>query len=37
LEGIKQSDANAVLTLNPGATYRVKVGKRKFALIEVLP
>ncbi len=37
LEGVKQSDANAVLTLNPGSSYRVKVGKRKFALIEVLP
>ncbi len=37
VEGVKQSDANAVLTLNPGSTYRVKVGKRKFALIEVLP
>lgn len=37
VEGLKQSDANAVLTLNPGTTYRVKVGKRKFALIEVLP
>ncbi|HMU54012.1 MAG TPA: tyrosine--tRNA ligase [Nitrospira sp.] len=37
VEGVKQGDANAVLTLNPGSTYRVKVGKRKFALIEVLP
>ncbi|SLM49727.1 Tyrosine--tRNA ligase [Nitrospira japonica] len=37
VEGVKQSDANAVLTLNPGSTYRIKVGKRKFALIEVLP
>ncbi|MDF0644057.1 MAG: tyrosine--tRNA ligase [Nitrospira sp.] len=36
VEGLKQSDANTVLTLNPGTTYRVKVGKRKFALIEVL-
>jgi len=37
VEGVKQSDANAVLTLNPGSTYRIKVGKRKFALIEVSP
>jgi tyrosyl-tRNA synthetase len=37
VEGLKQSDANAVLTLNPGNQYRIKVGKRKFALIEVLP
>jgi len=36
VEGVKQTDANAVLTLNSGMTYRVKVGKRKFALIEVL-
>jgi len=37
VEGLKQNDANAVLTLNPGNKYRIKVGKRKFALIEVLP
>jgi len=30
----KQSDANAVLLIVPGKTYRLKVGRRKFALVE---
>jgi tyrosyl-tRNA synthetase len=32
----KQTDANASLTLLPGQPYRVKVGRRKFALVELL-
>ncbi|NOT97193.1 MAG: tyrosine--tRNA ligase [Nitrospira sp.] len=31
----KQSDANAVLSIVTGKTYRLKVGRRKFALIEL--
>jgi tyrosyl-tRNA synthetase len=31
----KQSDANAVLSIVPGKTYRLKVGRRKFALVEL--
>jgi tyrosyl-tRNA synthetase len=34
VDGQKQSDANAVLTLVPGRQYRLKVGRRKFALVE---
>jgi tyrosyl-tRNA synthetase len=30
----KQSDANAVLSIVTGKTYRLKVGRRKFALVE---
>lgn len=30
----KQTDANAVLTLVPGQVYRLKIGRRKFALVE---
>ena len=31
----KQSDANATLTLMAGRTYRLKVGRRKFAIVEL--
>ncbi|MCE9536750.1 MAG: tyrosine--tRNA ligase [Nitrospirae bacterium] len=31
----KQSDANAVLSVVTGKTYRLKVGRRKFALVEL--
>ncbi|MEO5956913.1 MAG: tyrosine--tRNA ligase [Nitrospiraceae bacterium] len=31
----KQSDANAVLSIVTGKTYRLKVGRRKFALVEL--
>jgi len=31
----KQTDANAVLSLVPGEPYRLKVGRRKFALVEL--
>jgi tyrosyl-tRNA synthetase len=31
----KQSDANAVLSIVPGRSYRLKVGRRKFALVEL--
>ena len=30
----KQTDANAVLTLMPGQVYRLRIGRRKFALVE---
>jgi len=33
----KQSDANAVLTPVAGRAYRLKVGRRKFALVELRP
>ena len=35
VDGTKQADANAVLTLVAGRTYRLKIGRRKFALVEV--
>jgi tyrosyl-tRNA synthetase len=31
----KQSDANALLLIVPGRAYRLKVGRRKFALVEL--
>ncbi len=31
----KQTDANGVLPVVPGRTYRLKVGRRKFALVEL--
>ena len=31
----KQSDANSVLAIVAGRTYRLKVGRRKFALVEL--
>lgn len=31
----KQSDANALLSIVPGRAYRLKVGRRKFALVEL--
>ncbi len=31
----KQRDANAVLPIVPGRSYRLKIGRRKFALIEL--
>ncbi|NWF72984.1 MAG: tyrosine--tRNA ligase [Nitrospirae bacterium] len=31
----KQSDANAVLTMVTGRSYRLKIGRRKFALVEL--
>ena len=33
----KQSDANAVLSIVAGRAYRLKVGRRKFALVEFRP
>jgi len=33
----KQSDANAVLPIVAGRAYRLKVGRRKFALVELRP
>lgn len=35
VEGRKQSDAKAVLSIVTGQTYRLKVGRRKFALVEL--
>jgi tyrosyl-tRNA synthetase len=34
LDGQKQSDANALVTLPPGKQYRLKIGRRKFAIVE---
>jgi len=34
LDGQKQSDANSVLMVIPGRQYRLKVGRRKFAIVE---
>jgi len=31
----KQSDANAMLSMVPGRSYRLKIGRRKFALVEL--
>ena len=33
----KQSDANAVLPIVTGRAYRLKIGRRKFALVELRP
>jgi len=35
VNGQKQTDANAVLTLVVGQTYQMKVGRRKFAIVEL--
>jgi len=35
VNGQKQTDANAVLTLVVGGAYQLKVGRRKFALVEL--
>ncbi|HEU4685709.1 MAG TPA: tyrosine--tRNA ligase [Nitrospira sp.] len=37
IDQVKHSDANEVLTMVSGQAYRLKVGRRKFALIEVRP
>ena len=37
VNGQKQTDANSTLTLIAGRTYRLKVGRRKFALVEFHP
>lgn len=34
IDGQKQSDAHAVLTLAEGEQYRLKIGRRKFAIVE---
>jgi len=34
VDGQKQSDATTIVTVMPGKQYRVKVGRRKFALVE---
>jgi tyrosyl-tRNA synthetase len=34
VDGHKQSDANTVLTIVTGRQYRLKVGRRKFAVVE---
>ena len=35
IDGQKQSDANATLTLATGRVYQLKIGRRKFALVEL--
>jgi len=35
IDGVKQGDANAVVSLENGRTYRLKVGRRKFAVVEL--
>lgn len=34
IDGHKQSDANAILTIIKGKPYRLKIGRRKFAIVE---
>lgn len=34
IDGQKQTDANTIVTLQPGRQYRLKIGRRKFALVE---
>ncbi|MBM4127515.1 MAG: tyrosine--tRNA ligase [Nitrospira sp.] len=34
IDGEKQNDANSVLGLVPGRQYRLKIGRRKFAIVE---
>lgn len=34
IDGQKQSEANAVFTLSAGRQYRLKIGRRKFAIVE---
>jgi tyrosyl-tRNA synthetase len=34
VDGQKQSDATAALTFQPGRQYRLKIGRRKFAIVE---
>ena len=36
VNGQKPTDANGLLALVPGQTYRLKVGRRKFALVELV-
>lgn len=37
LDGVRLSDSQGALALEPGRSYRLRVGKRKFALIEYRP
>jgi tyrosyl-tRNA synthetase len=37
VDGEKQSDANTVMTILPGTSYRLKIGRRKFAIVERSP
>src|SRR5262245_651600 len=35
IDGQKQSDANAMISVATGRSYRLKIGRRKFALVEL--
>ncbi len=37
VDEVKQTDSNAILSLAPGRPIRLKVGKRKFAIVEYKP
>lgn len=37
IDGHKQNDANSALILAPGRQYRLKIGRRKFAIVEFKP
>jgi len=37
VDGHKQSDAATVLAIAPGRQYRLKIGRRKFAIVERVP
>ncbi len=37
LEGEKLTDPNGAMKFDPGRTYAMKIGKRKFAIVEVKP
>ncbi|MFZ1805108.1 MAG: S4 domain-containing protein [Nitrospira sp.] len=37
IDGQKQSDANAMLTVIEGKQYQLKIGRRKFAIVGFKP
>ena len=37
VNGAKQQDPNLVVALQPGTSYRLKIGKRKYAVVEYKP
>ena len=37
IDDVKQTDPGALIALSPGRQYRLRIGRRKFALVEFLP
>ena len=37
IDDVKQTDPGALIALSPGHQYRLRIGRRKFALVEFLP